>query len=294
MSDDKRSRPGRRKSTKPRGTSRRAGKATEPSQTSSDSESTDPQSTAQDVTSSAGNEPPRKRELPAFGFAADLLGDTASSESKASSEDGAPANDETAPTIDTAGIDTGRIDAEKLGELAAVDGQDRIFDFADRLTAHGARHTDEEVAPRRIEPWITCALANEIYALPVAPVREVLRVTGITRVPHAPRPIRGVTHVRGRVIPVIDLRRRLELDPAPLERASRIVVVAARQRLIGLLVDVVYQVVQIDLDRVETPPDDVMTVQSDYLQGVYALDEQLILLLDVERVLIIHEASGAA
>ena len=72
------------------------------------------------------------------------------------------------------------------------------------------------------------------------------------------------------------------------ERSSRIIVVSSRGRLLGLLVDAVHQVIHIDLEQVQPPPDDVMTVQSDYLSGVYHQDDQLILLLDIDRALIIQ------
>jgi purine-binding chemotaxis protein CheW len=66
-------------------------------------------------------------------------------------------------------------------------------------------------------------------------------------------------------------------------------VVAARGRLIGLLADAVQQVIHLDLDRIQPPPDDVLTVQSDYIRGVYHLDDNLVLLLDVERALVVRE-----
>ncbi len=94
------------------------------------------------------------------------------------------------------------------------------------------------------------------------------------------------------MVPVIDLRLRLELPSGDITRASRIVVVGSRGRRLGLLVDSVQQVVHLEVDRIQPPPDDVMTVQSDYISGVYHLDdegEELILLLDVDRVLVIKE-----
>ncbi len=137
---------------------------------------------------------------------------------------------------------------------------------------------------------MTFDLADEVFALPVHPIREVMRISAITRVPHAPRPIRGVTNLRGRVIPVIDLRQRIGLPPAEIAKTNRIIVVAARQRLIGLLVDAVRQVVHLDLLRVQPPPEDAMTVQSDYISGIYQLERELVLLLDVERSLVIKES----
>ncbi len=209
-------------------------------------------------------EPAKKVTLPAFGFAEDLLPKKAA-EPKAELEEPEP---EPTPDIDPA-------------------DPRRIFAFADGLERNVA--AEPEAAPVRLETWVAFSLAGEVFALPVNPIREVVRVASITRVPHAPKPIRGVTNRRGRVIPVIDLRLRIELPPTELERASRIIVVNSRRRLLGLLVDAVHQVIHIDLEQVQPPPDDVMTIQSDYLSGVYHLNDQLILLLDIDRALIIHD-----
>lgn len=212
-------------------------------------------------------DPGRKITLPAFGFAKDLLAPRR------------PAA-ETAPEADP---------SEPSGS-APPTGEDRIFTFTDTLKAR--EEEEGKAVPVRLETWVTLGLAGETFALPVEPVREVLRISAITRVPHAPYPIRGVTNLRGRVIPVIDLRLRLELPEGELSRHSRIIVVSSRGRLLGLLVDAVHQVIHLDPDKVQEPPEDVMTVQSDYIAGVYHLGEELILLLDVDRVLIIKEAPG--
>ncbi len=217
-------------------------------------------------------EPARKVTLPAFGFAEDLLPKKAA-ESKPEAEEPTPEPEPTPAPTPTSDIDP-------------ADPR-RIFAFADGLERNVA--AEPEAAPVRLETWVAFSLAGEVFALPVNPIREVVRVASITRVPHAPKPIRGVTNRRGRVIPVIDLRLRIELPPTELGRASRIIVVNSRRRLLGLLVDAVHQVIHIDLEQVQPPPDDVMTVQSDYLSGVYHLDDQLILLLDIDRALIIHD-----
>ncbi len=220
------------------------------------------------------------KSLPAFGFAEDLLG-AAAAEEPAGVEAGGQAAVEDPPSADPApGSDVG------------PEAPDRVFAFADSLEQAARRKGEAEAAPEVVTSWVTFGLAAEIFALPVEPVREVLRVTSITRVPHAPQPIRGVTNLRGRVIPVIDLRLRIGLEAIDLDRASRVIVVGSRGRLLGLLVDVVHQVLHIDLNQVQTPPEDVMTVQSDYILGVFHRGEQLILLFDVDRVLVIR-APGA-
>ncbi|MEO1083794.1 MAG: chemotaxis protein CheW, partial [Acidobacteriota bacterium] len=164
--------------------------------------------------------------------------------------------------------------------------------FADRLD-DGRRRSEYEARPVKLGTFVAFDLAGETYAMPVEPVRQVVRVSTITRVPHAPRPIRGVTNLRGRVIPVIDLRLRIGLQETQVGRASRVVSVSSRGRLIGLLVDAVHQVVHLDLYKVQPPPDDVMTLQSDYIEGVYGEGEDLILLLDIDKALIIREAGAA-
>lgn len=215
-------------------------------------------------------------KLPSFGFAADLLG--------GHDDDDATGSVAAAPEIATEDI--------------SQEDEGPIFSFADTLTA-AEREAEKRAIETRITTWITFGLAGETFALPVEPVREVLRIHNITRVPHAPDPIRGVTNLRGRVIPVIDLRRRIGLAEIEITRLARIVVVASRGRLIGLLVDLVHQVMHLDLNLVQSPPDDVMTAQSDYISGVYHQGEHLLLLLDVDRALTIRETpqeliSGAA
>lgn len=215
-------------------------------------------------------------KLPAFGFAADLLG-SLETERKVSA----------APVA-----------VDVSNDVPAFEDEGPIFSFADTLTA-AEKEAERQAAEARITTWITFALADETFAMPVEPVREVLRIHNITRVPHAPAPIRGVTNLRGRVIPVIDLRRRIGLAEEEPSRSSRIIVVSARGRLIGLLVDRVHQVSHLDLNLVQTPPDDVMTAQSDYITGVYHQGDELLLLLHVDRALTIKETpeealSGAA
>jgi purine-binding chemotaxis protein CheW len=108
--------------------------------------------------------------------------------------------------------------------------------------------------------------------------------------------VRGITNRRGRVLAVVDLRVRLGLPAAVVTPLSRILVVDSRTRTLGLLVDAALQVVKLLPSALETPPADVMTERSDYILGVYHVTDQLIVALDLDRVLLIHEeaAPGAA
>ena len=164
---------------------------------------------------------------------------------------------------------------------------DRFYAFADSMNASAQVIVEK---PKVLETWVTFSLAGETFALPVTHVYEILRVSGITRVPHAPDMVRGVTNMRGRVLPVIDLRVRLGLSVGEATPASRILVVASRGRSLGLLVDAVQQVERIQRDAVQPPPPDVMTAQSDYIVGVTDLGTRLVILLDVDRILIVRES----
>lgn len=170
-------------------------------------------------------------------------------------------------------------------------GEDRLLAFADDLVRQQEAQPQVEAAPVRLSTWLTLQLAGEVFALPIEPIQEVVRVSAITRVPHAPYPVRGVTNLRGRVIPVIDFRRRLELPEAEHTETGRVVVVRSFGRVLGLLVDAVHQVLRLDLNQVRQPPSDVVSAQSEYVVGVYELGETLILLVDVDRVLRIRDAT---
>ncbi len=168
-------------------------------------------------------------------------------------------------------------------------GPDQIYAFADSLKA-SERDEDTRAREARMETWVTFSLGAESFGLPVSHVQEILRVAAITRVPHAPKSIRGVTNMRGRVLPVVDLRVRLGLPETDLTAHNRILVASSRGRQIGLLVDAVQQVTRIDIEAVQPPPPDVMTKQSDYIKGVYNVQDGLIIMLLVDRVLLIHDA----
>jgi len=167
-------------------------------------------------------------------------------------------------------------------------GPQRLYELADRLAAY--RREQEEARPEEPETWVAVEVAGEVYALPVASVEEVLRVNGITRLPYAPAPVRGITQQRGRVLTVVDLRVRLGYQPAPLDARSRICVVTSRGRSIGLLVDAARHVVKLLPSGKQPPPADVMSERSAFILGVYRLEDGLAILLDVDRVLLLDES----
>ena len=160
---------------------------------------------------------------------------------------------------------------------------DRILAFADQVRA-------SEPAPpaapvERQLHLVTLELGGEWYAVPIAMVREVVRVGDITRVPNAPPHIRGVMNLRGRILPVVELRTRLGLAPLDPTPAARVVVAEVRGRLLGYLVDGVAKVARIGEGSVTAPPDEVVRGSGEAITGIARQGERLLLLLELERIL---------
>ena|SRR5579859_4873292 len=128
-------------------------------------------------------------------------------------------------------------------------------------------------------------LGAELYGVEIARVHEIIRLQKVTRVPHAPSFVEGVINLRGKVIPVVDLRRRFGLPTADHTRATRIVVVEIGDQVVGLIVDGVSEVLRVNAATVEPPSPVVAGVDSEYLHGIAKLPEHLVILLDLDRVL---------
>ncbi len=112
--------------------------------------------------------------------------------------------------------------------------------------------------------------------------------------PRAPEFIQGVINLRGRIIPVVDLKRKLRMGEVEITKSSRIVVVRLRERLLGLLVDGASQVLKVPLSKIEPPPEEVVARGGDYIRGVAKLDDRLIILVDLLRILAQELREGAA
>jgi purine-binding chemotaxis protein CheW len=163
---------------------------------------------------------------------------------------------------------------------------DELLRFADAIERRAAEPVPAPAAELHL---VTFALDREEYGIPVTRVREVIRVADITRVPQAPAHVRGVTNLRGRILPVVELRSRLGLAPTAPTPRSRIVVVEVADRVLGRLVDAVLQVVKVPVETVAPPPEEVLSADSGYLGGVARWNGRLIILLELEQALLLPE-----
>jgi purine-binding chemotaxis protein CheW len=133
---------------------------------------------------------------------------------------------------------------------------------------------------------IVFVLGSEEYGVEVDKVRTIERMQPMTRVPKVPAFINGVINLRGVVVPIIDLRARFGLDHAEYNDNTRIIIVAAEEFEVGLIVDSANDVIDLDSDEIDSPPEIVGGIKAKYLDGIARIGEnRLLVLLNLERVL---------
>ncbi|MDU4960854.1 MAG: chemotaxis protein CheW [Sporomusaceae bacterium] len=132
-------------------------------------------------------------------------------------------------------------------------------------------------------------LAKEEYGLPITKVQEINRMVPITRLPQTPDFMEGVINLRGRVIPVIDLRKRFQLAEAVINDDTRIIIVDIGGQTLGIVVDAVTEVVRLPAGSVEPPPP-TFVLDSQYVEGIGKLEDRLLILLAIDKVLTSQEA----
>lgn len=137
--------------------------------------------------------------------------------------------------------------------------------------------------------WVTFKLENETYGIAVMQVMEVLRVTDITPVPGSPDYVLGIINLRGNVVTVVDTRKRFGLPPHEVNDASRVVIIESGDLVVGMLVDCVAEVVYLKESEIEVAPNVGNDETSRFIQGVHSKDAQLLILIDVQKMLTTEE-----
>ncbi|MBD5417212.1 MAG: chemotaxis protein CheW [Desulfovibrio sp.] len=132
---------------------------------------------------------------------------------------------------------------------------------------------------------VTFSIGDEEFGVNILKVQEIIRTMEITKVPRAPEFVEGVINLRGKVIPIIDLRRRFGLAPKAHDKNTRIIVIEINNIIVGFVVDAVSEVLRIPASTVEPPPPVVAGVESDYISGVGQLQDRLLIMLDLDKLL---------
>jgi purine-binding chemotaxis protein CheW len=159
--------------------------------------------------------------------------------------------------------------------------------FADRATAPIQNMPGTELQ------LVSFHVGGEEFGLDILRVQEIIRVQHLTRVPNAPASINGVMNLRGKIIPVVALRRHFGLETVPADKQTRIVVVEVKGTVLGFIVDSVSEVLRISASTVEPPPH-LGKIEQEYVSGVGKIDDRLLILLDVDRLINDDDLAGVS
>jgi purine-binding chemotaxis protein CheW len=152
-------------------------------------------------------------------------------------------------------------------------------------------HETDQDDKERLMQLVGFVIGKELFGVDILMVQEIIRETPITPIPNSPDFIEGVINLRGNIIPVIDLRKRLHLreETAPPGQIW-IMILNVNGRITGFIVDSVTQVLKVPSNSIKPPPDIVVSgLQSQYITGVCRIDKRLLILLDFNRILLVEE-----
>ncbi len=126
---------------------------------------------------------------------------------------------------------------------------------------------------------------DQEYAFRIEQIQEIVILDQVTKTPQVPEFVEGVSNLRGAIIPIINLRRFFGLAPKPVDGETRTIVVNVGERIMGVMVDLVSQVVRIPSDSIQPAPETVTSDGADYISGFAKLDGRLMILLDIDKLL---------
>ena len=135
-------------------------------------------------------------------------------------------------------------------------------------------------------------VGRETYGIPITALHEIVRVPEITAIPDAPAHLEGVINLRGKIISVVDLRKRFDKPATALTRHSRILVVEHRGRLVGMIVDSASEVLKVAESEIEPAPAMMKEGGLDCVTGLAKFQKRLVILLDIDRVLTVRESGS--
>jgi purine-binding chemotaxis protein CheW len=135
------------------------------------------------------------------------------------------------------------------------------------------------------EQLVAFHLADEIYGVDIFDINEIIRLREITHIPRTTPDVEGVINLRGKIVPILDLRKRLGLPPKDYSPGTRVIIVAQGECTVGLIVDGVNGVLRIPQIQIEPPSELVSSLDADYVRGVGKSGDDLVILLNLSKVL---------
>jgi purine-binding chemotaxis protein CheW len=143
-----------------------------------------------------------------------------------------------------------------------------------------------ETGTMRQEIQLACfRVGDAMYALDILRIKEIIRPQKLTRVPRSPDFVEGVINLRGAVIPIIDLRKRFELSEAGSDRKTRVIICSLAGKILGLMVDEVAEVRRYGRQEIQPTPQYLKGRGAEFFHGVCRRDDELIMVIDLERIL---------
>lgn len=136
-----------------------------------------------------------------------------------------------------------------------------------------------------LKKWVTFKLENEKYCINVMQVQEVLRMSEIAPVPGAPAYVIGIMNLRGNVVTITDTRKRFGLGPREIDDDSRIIIVEIKNNVVGIMVDSVTDVVDLENSEIESTPNVGNEESNRYIQGVASRDNELLIVINLDNFL---------
>ncbi|MGC8956608.1 MAG: chemotaxis protein CheW [Candidatus Kapaibacteriota bacterium] len=145
------------------------------------------------------------------------------------------------------------------------------------LTAKAERRTE-------IVQLVSFFLENEEYAIPIDNIQGINRMGEITKLPNSLPFVEGITNLRGSILPLINLRKRLGLPPKDFDKTTRFIVIEYGSHLFGFIVDFVNRVLRLPKEMIELPPPSSLKIDTKYVTGIAKYDKRLIILLDLTKM----------
>ena len=140
------------------------------------------------------------------------------------------------------------------------------------------------MAAQEMLQLVSFELGGELFALPITKIQEIIRLTHIVKIPKSYDFVEGVINLRGKIIPVIDLRKRFSMEQVAYNAQSRIIVVELKTVTVGLQVDAVCEVLRIDRSYFEAAPTFISAVDQKFIQGIVKQGEKMLIVLDVDKL----------
>ena len=133
--------------------------------------------------------------------------------------------------------------------------------------------------------FVVFKLGEEEFGIPITQVREINRLTNPTKIPKSPSFVEGVINLRGQIIPIVDMKKRFDLELTEYGNEARFIVVEIKDQICGIVVDAVSEVLRIQTASIEPPPGMISSIDVEYIAGVGKIGDRLLIVLDINKLL---------